>query len=99
MGRKAISKYKLNKIKALLTEGKTSKEIAALLNISTASVSNYRAYFKKKGDLKETNKSLNNIGKKEIESNFTYTINGTQLKFIQKPKSIIIGVNELIIDF
>ena len=118
MGRKAISNYKINKIKALLTEGKTSKEIAALLKISTASVSNYRAYFKKKGEitiLKKTNKPLNNIIEKEIknttllnivssdakslESEYTYIINGTQIKFMQKPKSITIGINELIIDF
>ena len=118
MGRKAISNYKLNKIKALLTEGKTSKEIAGLLKISTASVSNYRAHFKKKGEInisKKTNKSQNKISVKEIknaaqlntvssdtkslESDYNYIINGTQIKFIQKPKSITIGINELIIDF
>ena len=118
MGRKAISNYKLNKIKVLLTEGKTSKEIAALLKISTATVSNYRAYFKKKGEitiLKKSNEPQNNISKKEIknttllstdssdpkslESDYNYIINGTQIKFIQKPKSITIGINELIIDF
>ena len=116
MGRKAISNYKLNKIKALLTEGKTSKEIAALLKISTASVSNYRAYFKKKGEitiLKKNNKPQS-ISEKEIknttllntdssdakslESDYTYIINGTQIKFMQKPKSITIGINELIIN-
>ncbi|MAJ37333.1 MAG: hypothetical protein CMC19_05305 [Flavobacteriaceae bacterium] len=114
MGRKAISNYKL---KALLTEGKTSKEIATLLNISTGSVSNYRAYLKKKREittLKKTNKPQN-ISEKEIknttllntdssdakslESKYTYIINGTQIKFMQKPKSITIGINELIIDF
>ena len=118
MGRKAISNYKLNKIKALLTEGKTSKEIAALLKISTASVSNYRAYLKKKGEmniLKKTNKPQNYSNEKEIknttllntdssnakslESVYTYIIYRTQIKFMQKPKSITIGVNQLMIDF
>ena len=99
-------------------EGKTSKEIAALLKISTASVSNYMSYFKKKGEiniLKKTKNSQNKISEKEIktatllntnssctkslESNYTYFINGTQIKFIQKPKSITIGINELIIDY
>ena len=117
MGRKAISNYKLNKIKVLLTEGKTSKEIAALLKISTATVSNYRAYFKKKGEitiLKKNNKpqsisekeiknttllSTDSSDPKSLESDYSYTINGTLIKFIQKPKSITIGINELIIEF
>ena len=51
MGRKSISTYKLNKIKKLLSEGYTSKEIATELKISSATVSNYKAYFKKKGEL------------------------------------------------
>ena len=44
MGRKQISTYKLNKIKKLLSESYTSKEIATELKISSATVNNYRAY-------------------------------------------------------
>ena len=117
MGRKAISNYKLNKIKVLLAEGKTSKEIASLLSISTASVSNYRAHFKKKGEINISKKitcsrkkdkneinsttSLNTHQSdlKSFKSDYTYIINGTQIKFMHKPKFITIGINELIIDF
>ncbi len=64
--------------------------------------------------MKKTNKPQNKISEKEIknttllntdssdakslESDYTYIINGTQIKFMQKPKSITIGINELIID-
>jgi predicted transcriptional regulator len=68
MGRKSISTYKLNKIKKLLSESYTSKEIAAELKISSATVSNYRAYFKKKGELNinDSNDTLVPSGKKNI---------------------------------
>ena len=49
MGRKSLSTYKINTIKKLLHEGKTSSEISELLKISSATVSNYRASFKKQG--------------------------------------------------
>ena len=51
MGRKSLSANKLNKIKKLLSENYTSKEIAAELKISSATVNNYRAHFKKKGEI------------------------------------------------
>lgn len=54
IGRKSIPNYKLNKIKKLLSESYTSKEIATELKISPATVSNYTAYFKKKGELNIT---------------------------------------------
>jgi predicted transcriptional regulator len=68
MGRKSISTYKLNKIKKLLSESYTSKEIATELKISSATVSNYRAYFKKKGELNinHSNDTLVPSGKKNI---------------------------------
>ena len=68
MGRKQISTYKLNKIKKLLSESYTSKEIATELKISSATVSKYRAYFKKKGELNlnHSNDTLVPSGKKNI---------------------------------
>ena len=116
MGRKTISTYKLNKIKSLLSEGKTSKEISSLLKISTATVSNYRVYFKKKGeiDLSKNNDTASNTveGNKinkntsiksetpseSFKSNYSYIVNGTELRFKHKPKSILIGKNELVIE-
>lgn len=106
----------INKIKSLLSEGKTSKEISSLLKISTATVSNYRGYFKKKGeiDLSKNNNNAtntvegNNINNntsiksempsKSFKSNYSYIINGTELRFKHKPKSILIGKNELVIE-
>lgn len=116
MGRKKISTYKLNKIKSLLSEGKTSKEISSLLKISTATVSNYRGYFKRKGeiDLSKINDDVTNTVEKNkiikstsiisenssesFKSNYSYVVNGTVLKFKHKPKSILIGKNELVIE-
>ena len=116
MGRKSISTYKLNKIKSLLSEGKTSKEVSSLLKISTGTVSNYRGYLKKKGeiDLSKNNDTTtktvkkNKINKntsiksempsKPFKSNYSYIVNGTELKFKHKPKSILIGKNELVIE-
>ena len=116
MGRKSISTYKLNKIKKLLSEGKTSNQISSELKISTATVSNYRAYFKKKDKLNLTEKNYNNSGsidQKMLEkvpstnanissdtfkTSFKYIVNGTSINFKHKPKSIIIGINEIIVD-
>ena len=68
MGRKSISTYKLNKIKNLLSESYTTKQIATELKISSATVSNYRAYFKKKDELNIThnNDPLISSGKQNI---------------------------------
>ena len=116
MGRKKISTYKLNKIKTLLSEGKTSKEISSLLKISTATVNNYRGYFKNKGEIdfsKKNNNATNTVEKNKMnkstsiknetpsessKSNYSYIVNGTELRFKHKPKSILIGKNELVIE-
>ena len=58
MGRKSISNYKLKKLKKFLSDGKTSNEISELLKVSTATVSNYRAYFKKKGESSFSKKTM-----------------------------------------
>ena len=116
MGRKSISTYKLNKIKKMLSEGKTSNQISSELKISTATVSNYRAYFKNKDKLNSAEKNYNNSGSIDqkmlekvppinanispdsLKTSFKYIVNGTSINFKHKPKSIIIGINEIIVD-
>lgn len=114
MGRNAITNYKLSKIKKLVNEGKTIKEIAEILKISTATVANYRAYFKKKGEItilsKKTISAKNSQITKELKQNlnvkiptsetkgYTYIINGTKLEFDSKPKEIIFGESKIIIE-
>jgi len=114
MGRKTITTYKLNKIKKLVNEGKTIKEIAEILKISTATVANYRAYFKKKGEITLPSKKVisaeNPILKKEDKQNlnlkiptseikgYTYIINGTKLAFDSQPKEIIFAEDKIIIE-
>ena len=114
MGRKTITTYKLNKIKKLVNEGKTIKEIAEILKISTATVANYRSNFKKKGEIaissKKTMSADNVLIKKEDKQNlniktptseikeYTYIINGTKLTFDTQPKEIIFAVDKIIIE-
>ena len=94
MGRKSISTYKLNKIKKLLSESYTSKEIATELKISSATVSNYKAYFKKKGEL---NKTYNNdtfipSGKQNILNKFSSKkVSNTTNSFSPSYKYIVNG--------
>ena len=114
MGRKTITTYKLNKLKKLVNEGKTIKEIAEILKISTSTVANYRAYFKKKGEISLPSKKVlsaeNPLIKKEDKQNlnikmssseikgYTYIINGTKLVFDSQPKEIIFAENKIIVE-
>lgn len=116
MGRKSLSTNKVNKIKKLLSENYTSKEIAAELKISYSTVINYKAHFKKKGELNTTHNNdtfpssaKQNTFKKSsslkvsktsnsFSTGYRYIVNGTNINFKQKPKSITIGKNELVIE-
>ena len=114
MGRKTITTYKLNKIKKLVNEGKTIKDIAGQLKISTATVANYRAYFKKKGEIilpsknallaensqitKEEKQNLNVKMTTSDTKGYIYIINGTKLAFNSQPKEIMFGDNKIIIE-
>ena len=114
MGRNTITNYKSSKIKKLVNEGKTIKEIAEILKISTSTVANYRAYYKKKGEItmlsKKTISAKNSQTTKEVKQNlnvkipnsetkgYTYIINGTKLEFDSKPKEIIFGESKIIIE-
>lgn len=115
MGRKSLSTYKSNKIKKLVNEGKTIRDISNELKISTATVANYRAYFKKKGEIiTSKNQTLSSkispTRKDEVvnliinnpiseSKEFNYIINGTKLTFDSKPKEIKFYDNKIIIEY
>ncbi len=112
MPRKKISTYKINKIRSLLLEGKTTKEVGALLQLSSATVSNYRAHFKKQGDDFSKQKKIPSVssGFKEVKASkdvvqsredneYVYLINGTKVVIASKPKSLQISQYKMIIEF
>ena len=112
MPRKKISTYKINKIRSLLLEGKTTKEVGALLKLSSATVSNYRAHFKKQGDDFSKQKKILKVssGFKEVKASkdvvqstedneYVYLINGTKVVIASKPKSLQISQYKMIIEF
>ena len=112
MARKSISANKKNTIKNMLLQGKTSLEIAELLKISSATVSNYRASFKKQGL-----EFPNNRGRKPSSitehpsaiapkvptgirnSSFTYVIDGTNVSFNTRPKTLLISKDRMLVEF
>lgn len=111
MARKSLSTYKINTIKKLLLEGKTSSEISKLLKISSATVSNYRASFKKQGM-----SFPNNRGRKAKtiaysttqtpkvpagikNESFTYVIDGTNVSFNHRPKTLLISKHRMLVEF
>lgn len=115
MGRKSLSTYKSNKIKKLVNEGKTIKDISTELKISTATVANYRAYFKNKGEIitpknQTLSSKISSTRKDEVvnliinnpiseSKEFNYIINGTKLTFDSKPKEIKFYDNKIIIEY
>ena len=111
MARKKISTYKINKIRSLLLVGKTSKEVGALLKLSSATVSNYRAHFKKQGEDFSKKKKESKVSSefKELKAfkevtqstahEYVYLINGTKVVIASKPKSLQISQYKMVIEF
>lgn len=109
MPRKSLTTNKINTIKKLLLDGKTSFEISELLKISSATVSNYRASFKKQGMSFPDNrgrKRKNNLKNQTSEvstgiknKSFTYVINGTRVSFNHPPKSLLISKHRMLVEF
>lgn len=125
MKSKRLKESEKNNIRSLLIEGKTSKQVAEIMDVSMATVNNLRALFKKDGDSFTKKKitsqasittkpktkltSKNQISKtlkknktdqdKPKISEYIYKINGTSISFIDKPKSIQIGKNKIIVDY
>ena len=111
MSRKSISTFKINKIKTMLLEGQTSLEVASALGISAATVNNYRAHFKKQGLSFPNNrgrKPSHPAAEKQIQAEvpqgirnneFTYVIDGTNVSFNTRPKTLLISKTRMLVEF
>ena len=100
-------------LRNLLLEGLTSNEAAREMGISTATVSNYRAHFKKKGDvfpnnrgrkpknvsLKENSSIQTNKSVNSFSDTYKYNINGLQVTFSDKPKALRIGKKGMVVEY
>ena len=107
---KRLQKKDLEVLRELLLNGLTSVEVAQKMDVSVATVSNYRAYFKKKGDVfpnnrgrKPKNSSTSNSVKENSAITFSdtykYNINGIQVTFSDKPKALRIGKKGLQVEY
>ena len=108
--RKRLQNKEIEVLRELLLNGSTSAEAAQQMEVSVATVSNYRAYFKKKGDVFPNNrgrKPKNSSNPKDEKVNSTnafsdtykYKINGVQVMFSDKPKALRIGKKGLQVEF
>jgi hypothetical protein len=108
--RKRLQNKEIEVLRELLLSGLTSAEAAQQMEVSVATVSNYRAYFKKKGDVFPNNrgrKSKNSSNSKSGKDSFTntfsvsykYNINGVQVTFSDKPKALRIGKKGLQVEY
>jgi transposase len=110
---KNLTQEQIAVIRKLLLKGNTSMNISKKLNISVATVSNYRAYFKKQGDVfpdnrgrKPKNPTLNETASIQIikstnqfSDTYKYNINGLQVTFSDKPKNLRIGKKGMVVEF
>jgi len=108
--RKRLQNKDLKVLRELLLNGMTSAEAAQKMEVSVATVSNYRAYFKKKGDVFPNNrgrKPKNSSNFKSVKDNsantfsdtYKYNINGIQVTFSDKPKALRIGKRGLLVEY
>ena len=108
--RKRLQNKEIEVLRELLLNGLTSAEAAQKMEVSVATVSNYRAYFKKKGDVfpnnrgrKSKNSSKSTVTKQNLASSFSdtykYNINGIQVTFSDKPKALRIGKKGLQVEY
>ncbi|MEK9750168.1 MAG: hypothetical protein VW236_01275 [Flavobacteriaceae bacterium] len=110
---KNLTQEQIAVIRKLLFKGNTSMNISKKLNISVATVSNYRAYFKKQGDLfpdnrgrRPKNPTLNEKASVQIIKStnqfsdmYKYKINGLQVTFSDKPKALRIGKKGMVVEY
>ena len=108
--RKRLQNKEIEVLRELLLNGSTSAEAAQQMEVSVATVSNYRAYFKKKGDVFPNNrgrKSKNSSKGSTVKENssnafsdtYKYNINGVQVTFSDKPKALRIGKKGLQVEY
>jgi transposase len=107
---KHLQNNEIEVLRELLLSGLTSAEAAQQMEVSVATVSNYRAYFKKKGDVfpnnrgrKSQNSSKSTVVNQSLATTFSdaykYNINGIQVTFSDKPKALRIGKKGLQVEY
>ena len=108
--KKRLTTNDLEVLRQLLLKGCTSIEAATEMGVSVATVSNYRAHFKKKGDTFPNNrgrKPKNSSKIKEAVTNssrsfsdaYKYNINGLIVTFSDRPKSLRIGKKGMVVEY
>lgn len=107
--RKRLQNKDIEVLRQLLLNGLTSNEVAEEMGVSAATVNNYRAYFKKKGDTFPNNrgrkpKSLSttektNSLKSAFSDSYSYNINGLIVTFSDPPKSLKIGKKGMVVEY
>jgi transposase len=107
--RKRLQNKEIEVLRELLLNGSTSAEAAQQMEVSIATVSNYRAYFKKKGDIFPNNRGRKSKNystsqsqpptKQAFLDTYKYNINGLQVTFSDKPKSLRIGKRGMVVEY
>lgn len=107
--RKRLQNKDIEVLRQLLLDGLTSNEVAEKMRVSAATVNNYRAYFKKKGDTFPNNrgrkpKTLPIIQKttpikSAFSDSYSYNINGLIVTFSDPPKSLKIGKKGMVVEY
>lgn len=113
MGKRLTTEDKLEVLK-LLKSGFTSKICAQKMGVSAPTINNLRAQFKKEGEVFPNNRGRKklpkrnhqlsaNIRSKEFKpyqsDNYEYLIDGVEIRFNLKPKTILIGKNRFFVEF
>ena len=113
MGKRLTAEDKLEVLK-LLKAGSTSAECAEQMGVSTPTINNLRAQFKKEGETFPNNRGRKKLSKNKTpqivksssqktkpskSADYDYLINGIQIKFTQKPKTVHIGKNRFFVEF
>lgn len=106
---KRLTTNDLEVLRQLLLKGYTSIEAATEMGVSVATVSNYRAHFKKKGDTfpnnrgrKPKNSSTKEgaiVSNRSFSDTYKYNINGLIVTFSDRPKTLRIGKKGMVVEF
>lgn len=110
MSRKRLDAKGVAQVRELLLSGKTASETAEFVGMSAATINNLKAQFKKQGDVFPNNRGRR-PGKivvrdktlagstNKLDSEYVYLINGTKITIYDKPKSLEIGKNKMVVNF
>ena len=113
MGKRLTAEDKLEVLK-LLKAGNTSEQCAKKMGVSAQNINNLRAQFKKEGETFPNNRGRKKLAKNKApqlvksspeetksskSADYDYLINGIQIKFTQKPKTVRIGKNRFFVEF